>query len=67
MSIFRPEMSEDQEYDDFVARVDEGKECPICHAYHGIEKTEAMGLPLWHCSHCSADWFDWVTRPTMMH
>jgi hypothetical protein len=64
MSIFY-QPNEDQEYDDFVARVDAGEECPTCHASYGICKSVAMGFPLFICSRCSSEWFDWVTRPTM--
>ena len=56
---------EDDAYDLYVARVDAGEQCPVCkHLQRSVMRTEAFGIPLFHCEWCSAEWFDLVTTPT---
>lgn len=54
----------DDEYDAFVERVDLGEQCPDCRLRDRVERTRALGLPLFRCKGCGAQWFDWITRPT---
>jgi ribosomal protein L37AE/L43A len=55
---------EDRDYDEYVARVDAGEQCPTCKRRGPISKAQALGVPLFHCGVCGAEWFDLFTQPT---
>lgn len=46
---------EDEAYDDFVARVDEGKQCPRCHNDRAI-RTRLVPTIGYECPDCKATW-----------
>lgn len=60
----RYEPDADEAYERYVQRVDDGDECPVCHATHGITRETALGIPLFVCGACSQRWFDVITTPT---
>lgn len=57
-------VTDDEAFDLYIARVDRGEQCPVCKHLDTMERTEAMGLPLFHCTLCGAEHFDSVTTPT---
>lgn len=52
----------DLAYDDMMARIDAGEECPRCHR-EDIESAKALGMPLFHCRTCGTDWADTTKVP----
>lgn len=46
---------EDRAFDDFIARVDFGEECPRCYAREGITPENNLGLDCFVCK-CGARW-----------
>jgi len=55
----------DAAYERFSARVDNGEQCPVCREIHTCKRSRALGLDLFTCAFCSAEFFDLVTRPTV--
>lgn len=37
---------------------DEGKACPVCYQRINARRITALGIALFRCPHCSAEWFD---------
>ena len=52
------------EADELMARqIDLGRRCPVCHRYQEAHLTTALGIDMFRCEFCSAEWFDSVTQP----
>lgn len=53
-------IDEDRAYDDFVARVDHGEQCPTCLERSGIEAETNLGVECFACP-CGTRWVAGVT------